>query len=139
MTAATSRSIPPQSVLGFTHTALSKLKGSRELLLQYVQHKTSEIDSIQKQNEISFEKQQQEIRLKLTELKRIQRQRGCNRNDANADDGTEVEGIQQQQEALREKQHDVERELANFHLENKNVSKMLLGECHYLQYQSISF
>jgi len=117
MTASTARPRSPQTVLGFTHTALSKLKESRELLDQYVQHRTSAIDSIQKQKQITFDEQHAGIDLKLKELKKIQRQRGCN-------DGSE-EGIQQQQQALREKQHDVERELANFHLENKNISKLV--------------
>jgi len=57
----------------------------------------------------------------MRDLKAIQRQRGLVGDKEN-------EGIAQQKESLADKQRDVERQLANLHLEQKDVLKKLNGE-----------
>ena len=131
---SSTRTSSPHTVLGFTHQALSKLKESRDLLDDYVQRKTSQIDSIQAQNETIHRMKHEEIQEKLKELKKIQRRLGW-KGDGDGDASEEQdssEGIRQQQDALKVKQMEVERELANFHLEKKNVTKLLAGELRVL-------
>jgi hypothetical protein len=125
------RPISPQSVLGFSHAALAKLKESRSLLENYVSEQTTKLDSIQADNQSVYQKKCDEIQQKMNELKRIQRQRGVqqqsNDGECDDDDGHEM-GIQHRLKKMQEKQMEVERELANLHLEKKQVSKKLLGE-----------
>ena len=140
MSSTITRTSSPQSVLGFTHQALSNLKESRDLLDDYVQRKKSQIDFIQAQNETMHQTKHEEIQEKLKELKKIQRRRGW-KGDGDGDgdgDASEEqdssEGIRQQLDAFKAKQMEVERELANFHLEKKNVSKLLAGQLHACTY-----
>lgn len=136
MSMSSTRTSSPHTVLGFTHQALSKLKESRDLLDDYVQRKTSQIDSIQAQNETMHRIKHEEIQEKLKELKKIQRRLGW-KGDGDGDASEEQdssEGIRQQQDALKVKQMEVERELANFHLEKKNVTKLLAGELRVLTF-----
>ena len=130
MSMSSTRTSSPHTVLGFTHQALSKFKESRDRLDNYVQRKTSQIDSIQAQNETMHRTKHEEIQEKLKELKKIQRRLGWKGDgDGDASEGQDSsEGIRQQQDVLKAKQMEVERELANFHLEKKNVSKLLAGE-----------
>lgn len=129
-TTGSSRPSSPQSVLGFSHAALSKLKESRILLENYVAEQKSKIDSIQAHNQRVYQEKREEIQRKLDELRRIQCQRGLQQSSKNngQDESEDELGIKQRLEKLQEKQMEVERELANLHLEKKQVCKQLLGE-----------
>jgi len=51
-----------------------------------------------------------------------------NSSDANGKENSNGDGIVQQKQILAEKQIEVERQLANLHLEQKEVKKCLNGE-----------
>ena len=71
----------------------------------------------------------------MNELKSIQRQRGIgiDKENEGADaDGNDhelnVNGVAQQKKSYAEKQIEVERQLANLHLEQKETQKTLVGK-----------
>lgn len=132
------------SVLGYTQNAIKKLNESRALLDQYVQHQTSKIDAIHQRNQLAYNQETNRIKSSMDSLKNIQQQRG--HADAEGDGSEEdkentVNGIVQQQKSLAERQMDMERQLANLHLEQKGVQKSLNGEypVQYCLYDTISF
>lgn len=135
-TATIPRPTSPQSVLGFSHAALAKLKESRSLLERYAAEQKSKIDSIQAHNETLYREKCDQIQRKVEEFKSIQRQRGLKysqekqQQDSKEEEGnieSEDVGIKQKLQKLQEKQMEVERELANLHLEKKQVCKSLLA------------
>jgi hypothetical protein len=127
-------------VLGYTRNAIQKLNESRSLLDQYVQHQKSKIDDLRQRNQLVHAQETEKVQSSLKVLKTIQRQRGV------VDDGTDVDGdgdgdggkedryldgIVQQKESLAERQMEVERQLANLHLEKKTVQKSLQCELFF--------
>ncbi len=128
------------SFLGYTHNAIKKLNESRAMLDRYVQHQTSRIDAIHEQNQSTLNQQNDRIQSSLSKLKSIQRQRGVSASGVSHGEGlsspstdkentNDVNGIVQQQKSLAERQMEVERQLANLHLEQKEVQKSLKGKC----------
>lgn len=113
------------SPLGFTHNALSQLKKSRQLFDNYVAKQTAEINQIQSQKKFIYKQQCEQIKEKIQELQQIQRHRGVASEESDSD------GIQQCLNVLQAKQIELERELANLHLEKKGLQKSLNGEYYY--------
>ena len=132
------------SVLGYTQNAIKKLNESRALLDQYVQHQTSKIDAIHQRNQLAYNQETNRIKSSMDSLKNIQQQRGhagAEGDGSEEDKENSVNGIVQQQKSLAERQMDMERQLANLHLEQKGVQKSLNGEypVQYCLYDTISF
>ena len=133
------------NVLGYTRNAIQKLNESRSLLDQYVQHQKSKIDDLRQRNQLVHAQENEKIQSSLKVLKTIQRQRGvvddCTDVDGDGDGGNDggkedryLDGIVQQKEILAERQMEVERQLANLHLEKKNVQKSLQCELFFQYY-----
>ena len=119
-------------VLGFTKNALQKLYQERTLLDQYVRQQKAKIDALHESNTTAFNQEKNRIKSSLDTLKMIQRKIGDDKVDGDGDDNgkenSNGDGIVQQKQSLAEKQIEVERQLANLHLEQKEVKKCLNGE-----------
>ena len=119
-----------RSVLGFTKNALQKINQERDLLDQYVQHQKAKIDALHESNATAYNQENDRIKSSMDTLKMIQRKIG----DDNEKKNGNGDGIVQQKQSLAQKQIEVESQLANLHLEQKEVKKNLNGEFYIYRY-----
>ena len=123
-----------RSVLGFTKNALQKLNQERSLLDQYVQHQKAKIDALHESNATAYNQENDRIKSSMDTLKMIQRKIGDVDGDDNEKKNDNGDGIVQQKQSLAQKQIEVESQLANLHLEQKEVKMNLNGEFYIYRY-----
>ncbi len=118
---------------GFTNDAMEQLKSSRQLLTTYKERQMKCIDDAMDQTYQAFKSEQNKIQSAMNELRSIQRQRGV--DDENEDgsgsssgDSSSTENQVEKREKLHQRRTEVERNLANLHLKQKQVQKKVMGE-----------